>query len=147
MGPRGRTFYYVQLLPARKTTLPAVGSALGLERIHNLLKERDLAQGKPTRPERRGSVFLIQIGEPAKRKALSLIEEFRKARVHVLESLGRESLKSQLRVADKEQVGLALILGQREVFEGSIIVRDMQTGTQETVPLHKAVEEVKRRLR
>lgn len=147
LGAGGRYDYLGEILGARKTALPAVGSALGLERVHDVLKERDLQNGKSARHERRGSVFLIQIGEPAKRKALSLIEEFRKARIHVLESLGRESLKSQLRVADKEQVGLALILGQREVFEGSIIIRDMQHGTQETVPLHKVVEEVKRKLK
>lgn len=147
LGGGGRYDYLGEILGARKTPLPAVGSALGLERIHDILKERDLLQGKSLRPDRLNSVFLIQIGEPAKRKSLALIEEFRKARIHIIESLGRESLKSQLRVADKEQVRLALILGQREVFEGSIIIRDMQHGTQETVPLVKAVEEVKRRLR
>jgi histidyl-tRNA synthetase len=78
---------------------------------------------------------------------MRLIEEFHKSGVKILESLGKESLKAQLRAADKEEAAIALILGQREVFEDSIIIRNMKSGAQETVPLAKVVEEVKRRLR
>ena len=64
----------------------------------------------------------------------------------VEETLGRDSLKAQLRTADKEGAPLALIFGQKEVFEEEIIIRDLKTGAQETVLLSKMVEEVKKRL-
>lgn len=82
-----------------------------------------------------------------KKRALGLIEDFRRAGVKVIESLGRESLNSQLKIADREEVEIALILGQREVFEENIIIRDMKSGVQETVPLLKVVEEVRKRLK
>jgi len=41
---------------------------------------------------------------------------------------------------------MALILGQREVFEENIIIRDMKNGVQETAPLSKVVDEVKKRI-
>ena len=63
------------------------------------------------------------------------------------ESLGKESLKAQLRAADKSGAALALILGQKEVFEETIILRDLKSGNQETVPLTKIIAEVKKRLK
>ena len=138
----GRYDYLTEMLGGRK--IAAVGSGLGIERIVELMKDREIvvppAKSKP-------KAFLIHIGEPAKKQSLGLIEEFRKGGIKIIESLGRDSLKSQLRIADKEKVFFALILGQKEVFEESIIIRDMRSGAQETVPIRKAVEEVKRRLK
>jgi histidyl-tRNA synthetase len=48
-------------------------------------------------------------------------------------------------VADKEGISLALILGQKEIYEDSIIVRDLVNGLQEAVPLEKLAEEIKKR--
>ncbi len=143
LGGGGRYDYLSEMLGARKTPLPAVGSSLGIERLIETMK----AQGVNEPVRNRAKVFLIQIGKPAKKKALCLIESFRSAGIKIIESLGKDSLKSQLRLADKERVEIALILGQREVFEENIIIRDMKSGVQETVPLNKVVEEVKRRIK
>ena len=61
--------------------------------------------------------------------------------------MGKSALGNQLKIADRKNVEIALIFGQREVFEENIIIRDMKSGVQETVPLNKAVEEVKKRLK
>lgn len=141
IGGGGRYDYLAETLKLGK--LSAVGSAIGVERVIEILK----ASGKPVAAKGAAKVFLVHMGEEAKKRGLSLIEEFRKGGVRINESFGKDSLKSQLRVADKDQAQLALILGQREVFEGSIIIRDMETGAQESVPLEKVVEEVKKRLK
>jgi len=142
LGGGGRYDYLGEILGARKSGLSAVGCALGVEAIIEVMKAQEIS-GLP-RP--RAKVFFIQMGKPAKKRGLSLIEEFHRAGIKVVESLGKESLKSQLKAADKEQVEMALILGQCEVFEDSIIIRDMKSGVQETVPLNKVVSEVKRKL-
>ena len=49
--------------------------------------------------------------------------------------------------ADKLGVQLTLILGQREVLDNTIVVRKMDSGTQETVKLDKVVEEIKKLLK
>jgi histidyl-tRNA synthetase len=64
-----------------------------------------------------------------------------------METLGKESLRAQLKMADKVGSPLALIFGQQEAFEQSVIIRDMKSGAQETVPLKKVVDVVKRKLR
>ncbi len=143
IGGGGRYDYLSEMLGVRKSSLPAIGSSLGIERLIEAMK----AQGINEPAKSRAKVFLVQIGKPAKKKSLCLIESFRSAGIKIIESLGKDSLKSQLRLADKEGVGMALILGQREVFEENIIIRDMKSGVQETVPLAKVVEEVKRRIK
>ena len=65
--------------------------------------------------------------------------------IEVAESLGKESLRAQLRSADKMMSPIALIFGQKEAFEDSIILRDLKNGVQETVPLSKMIETLKKR--
>ncbi|MBM3654689.1 MAG: histidine--tRNA ligase, partial [Alphaproteobacteria bacterium] len=87
------------------------------------------------------------VGEQAKRASLKRMGELRAAGIPVVEALGKRSLKGQLKAADKAKAPLALIFGQKEAFEGSIIVRDMATGAQETALLANFVDTVKQRLR
>lgn len=142
LGGGGRYDDLGEMLGAKKSSLSAIGSGLGIERLIETIKE----QGISWQSKNKAKIFLIQIGQTAKKRAFRLMEEFRKADIKILESLGKESLNSQLVVADKKEVAMALILGQKEVFEDSIIIRDMKSGAQETVPLAKVVMEVKKRL-
>ncbi len=137
----GRYDYLVEILGGKVT--PAVGAALGVERIVSLMQERNPEMGRKSKVD----VFLVHIGSLAKKKSLVLIEELRKGGIRVREALGKDSMKSQLRQADKENVTLALIYGQKEAFEDTIIIRDLANSSQETVPLEKLVAEVKRRLK
>jgi histidyl-tRNA synthetase len=63
------------------------------------------------------------------------------------ESFGRGSLKSQLKVANKLGVELTLILGQKETLDGTVIVKNMTTGVQETVAADKLVDVIKKKLK
>ena len=137
----GRYDYLAEMLGGRPVY--GVGGSLGAERLIEIMKTWGLSG-----LEKGGAkIFLVHIGAEAKKMSLSLIEEFKKEGIGVIEALGKESLKSQLILADKKKVDLAIILGQKEVFEENIIIRDMRSGTQETVPLTRAVEETKKRLK
>lgn len=140
LGGGGRYDYLVEQLGGRVTA--ANGFGMGVERLILAMQKA----GVQLNPKVKSKVFFIQIGALAKKKSLPLIESLRKLNIEVLESLGKEALKPQLRLADKETAKLALIFGQKEAFEESIIIRDLQTGAQETVQLKKLVEEVKRRI-
>ena len=78
---------------------------------------------------------------------MNLYESFRRAGIETKSSIGRDSIKSQLRIANRLGVRFALIFGQKEALDGTTILREMETGVQETVPLGKIVDEVKKRLR
>ena len=137
----GRYDNLTKLLGGKET--PAVGGAAGIERIIEIIKKEPLKFSRINLPQ----IFIAQLGTSAKRKCLKLIEEFREEGIQVLESLGRDSLKAQLKIADKEEVLYTLILGQQEVLAGIIIIRDMKNGKQDTVKLERVVAEIKKRLK
>ena len=137
----GRYDGLIKLLGGKPT--PAVGFGAGVERIIAEMKRLKVRIGG--RPASR--VFLVQLGELAKKKGLAMLEEFRKADIQVVEALSRHSIRSQMKIADKIGAKLALILGQKEALAGEIIIRDMTSGAQETVPMTKAMNEIKRRLK
>jgi len=120
----------------------AVGVAFGVERLINELvkKGKELVLQKP-------KVFLVQIGDAAKRQSFNLLEQFRKENIFLGESLGKENLRAQLAAADKLNVDYVLILGQEEVLNGMIILKDMKSGLQELIPFEKIIDEVKKRLK
>lgn len=137
----GRFDGLIKLLGRRLA--PACGGAAGIERIVNAMKEKGARPQTGSVPK----VFLAQLGALAKRKSLALMEEFRGVNIPVAESLGKDSLKTQLGRAHKMGVAYSLILGQKEALEGTIIVREMASGKQETVKLEKVAEVMKKKLR
>lgn len=137
----GRYDYLIEQLGGHLT--PAVGFACGVERLVAVLKAQEITM--PTRSPRK--VFVVHVGKPAKKKSLTLADGLRVAGIATAETLSKESLKAQLKAADREGTPLALIVGQKEIYEGSVIVRDLRNGLQETVPLSRMVEEIKKRLK
>ncbi len=141
LGGGGRYDYLVEMLGGRPAG--AVGGALGLERVIEVMKS--LKVNVTSKPKT--TVFFVHIGELAKKKSLALIESLREEGIPMIESLGKDSLAAQLRSANKEGSELALIYGQKEAFEESIIIRDLRNSVQETVPLKKVVNEIRKRLK
>ena len=121
--------------------VPACGAAAGVERIVEQMKVMGFKSSFSKK-----EVFLAQVGDLAKRKSLRLFEQFREAKIPLAESLSKDSLKAQLSRANRLEVRYALILGQKEALESTVILRDMKNGTQETVRTDKIVHEIKKRL-
>mgnify|MGYP001584752830 FL=1 len=137
----GRYDYLAELIGGK--TVPAIGGAVGIERLIEVMKEQDVKLA----PRGQRRVFLIHVGELAKKKSLNIIEELRESGILVAEALGKESISAQLKMANKQGNLLAVIFGQKEIFEGSVILRDLRTGLQEAVILDKMVPEIQRRLK
>jgi len=137
----GRYDYLMETLGSHLT--PAVGAACGIERLIAVMKAKDI---KVSQKEVK-RVFVVHAGKLAKRKALKLIKDLESEGIPISEALAKESLKAQLKMANRENAGLALILGQKEVYEGSVIIRDLKTGLQEAVALDKIVAEIKKRFK
>lgn len=138
----GRYDGLMKVLGGRDT--PACGVAGGVERIVNLMK---LRESKPSNKQEESKIFLAQLGQMAKRKSMKLFEEFRAAKIPVAESFSKDSLKAQLRTANKMGIRWVLIFGQKEALEDFITLRDMDTGTQKEIKLDKVVQEMKNRIK
>jgi histidyl-tRNA synthetase len=124
--------------------VPACGSATGVERVVSIMKSREMKTGKPTENPK---IFLAQLGQLAKRKSMKLFEEFRAAKIPVAESFSKDSLKAQMRAANKMGAKWVLIFGQKEALEDFITLRDMDTGVQKEIKLDKVVEEMKQKIK
>lgn len=137
----GRYDNLVEVLGGKPT--PAVGGAAGFERLINVLRKMDIKPPMPPVTE----VFIVQLGDLARRKSLKLFEDLRRSGIKVAESLGRDSIKSQLRIADKSGALISLILGQKEAIDNTIMLREMSTGFQETFSTDKIIAVIKKRLK
>lgn len=141
LGGGGRYDSLVELLGGRPT--PAVGFAVGIERVIQLMKDNDFAPPKIPTPE----IFLAQLGNEARKKTLKLFEELTRAGYRVAESLSKTSIKPQLDLANKLGVRYSLILGQKEIIDGTILIRDMDGGIQEIINFEKIIQELEKRLK
>lgn len=139
IGGGGRYDYLVKMIGGRET--PACGLAFGIERVILKIKERN-----PILEEIKPQIFLAQLGEEAKKKCLKIFEDLRREGVSVSENLSKEGLSSQLELANKLGAKFTLILGQKEILDGTVIIRDMENGIQEVVDFNKITREVKKRL-
>lgn len=136
----GRYDGLIEMLGGRET--PAAGVAIGIERVITQLRAQEVEIPNYAQAE----IFLAQIGDQAKVKALQLFEQLRRGNIKVAENFAKDSLKAQLELANKLGVRYALILGQKEVMDGTILIRDMESGVQEIIDFNKTVNELKKKL-
>jgi histidyl-tRNA synthetase len=108
---------------------PAIGFAMGIERIILNLKQ----QAIPIPPLPRPQVFIANIGDEARDEAIKLASQLRQLGVGIIVATGNKSLKAQLRQANNLGVRYAVIIGEEEVKSGTASFRDMTTAEQKTV--------------
>jgi histidyl-tRNA synthetase len=122
-----------------KKDVPAVGGGIGVDRVimspsHKMIDPRIIKKPK---------IFFIQLGAEAKMKSLGIIEILRKARVPIAQSLSKDGLGQQLAQAERSGAPFAIIFGQKEAMENTVIVRNMETRSQEIVKLETLPDFVK----
>ena len=108
---------------------PAVGFAAGVERLI-------LAINKQNNSSIPSDIFLIQLGDEVTVTASNIANDLRLncGKIVVMETL-RRSLKAQMREAGRCGANTTIILGEKELAENNIIVKDMSTGNQNEVPI------------
>ncbi len=131
----------IRQLGGRST--PSIGMAIGVERLIDAMVDRDIEP--PTL--NRAKIVVIQISDKAKKVSFNLINTLSKKGFEVAVSLGKNSLSEQLRRADKCNAQIALIIGQKEAFEESVIMRDLSDRSQETIKISKLVKAIKKRIK
>ena len=136
IGGGGRYDPLIEMLGGKET--PAIGFAGGMERTVWQMKQAGVQPPDKDQVD----VFVAQLGPEAKKTCLKLISQLRDKGVHSIGALGEASLKSQMRLADKFNARFTLLLGQMEVKEDTIILRDMAAGKQKQIPFKKAVPEI-----
>jgi histidyl-tRNA synthetase len=140
IGGGGRYDDLIEELGGKPT--PAVGFATGIERIILNLKKQRVAI--PPLPQQQ--VFIAPLGDRARDEAVKLASRLRQNGIGVLQAYGSRSLKAQLRQADKLGAGNAVIIGEKELANGKVVLRDMTTARQETVTMEELSAKLQRQL-
>lgn len=139
LGGGGRYDDLIEVLGGKPT--PGVGFAAGLERIILNLKGQHLDIPPLPRPD----VFIAYLGHEAKIQAMKIAAELRKAEIATIMAIGDKSLKGQMRQANSLGSTHVLILGEQESRNRNVILRDMRSGEQQTIPLAEIARMIKLR--
>lgn len=110
--------------------LPAVGFALGVERVMEVIDKEKISLPSGVQID----VYVATLGEEALKESIKLIRELRHENLKVLNDFNPTSLKAQLRQADKWKAKFVLIIGEEELSGKRATVKNMSTGGQESVP-------------
>jgi histidyl-tRNA synthetase len=113
----GRYDGLVEQLGGKAT--PAIGFALGMERILALLESQQQQQAGTI------DIYLVLVGLPSEIKGLQLAEEIREQLpdIKMITHCGGGSIKSQMKKADKSGADIALILAEEELKLGQVTVK------------------------
>ncbi len=115
---------------------PGIGFGLGVERA--LIALQALAVEMPAPPS--PTAYIILQGQTARPVGIKLLSELRAAGIAADTDYGARSMKAQMRAADKARARYALILGDDEVAQNVIQLKNLFDGWQHTIPLTEAVE-------
>lgn len=113
---------------------PAIGFAIGMERITTLLKLTN-KQNIPI-----PKVFIATIGAPAEKEGLVIAERLRQKGIWVEVGYAGNSLKSQLRRADRLSAGYVLIIGDNEISSGKLKWKNLSDGDQGEIAFHEVYD-------
>jgi len=139
IGGGGRYDYLAKSLGLKKE-VPAVGASIGVDRLVEL---SSYVKHAP-RIVKKSKVFFIQLSFDAKLRSFEVIEALRKAHIPLTHSISKDSLSAQLAIAEKMNVPYTIILGQKEALENTVIVRNMDNRSQDTVKIDKLAEYLKK---
>ena len=127
VGGGGRYDNLIELFGGEPT--PATGISFGIDRIVTVMQKEKLFK----LPKTRTRVFVAPVKAEMKTEAIKIAQTLRKNNISTeIEVMGR-SLKRQLEYINKKGIPYVLIVGKKELSEGSIVLRDMQDNTQKLV--------------
>ncbi|RQW04936.1 histidine--tRNA ligase, partial [candidate division KSB1 bacterium] len=112
-----------------------IGFGSGIERIIMSMQEQGLAPEPIAAPP----VFLAYFGEEARRAAIQLAFTLRESKIGATLSFGSKSIKASMRNADRQQARFAILIGDNELAQNVVSIKDLQSGEQTAVAMKDIV--------
>ena len=122
---------------------PAVGFATGLERVLLALEK----QGLLPEQEKKADAFVVALGAEAQSAGFKLLQKLREAGLKALMDYAGRSMKAQMKQAGKAGARFALILGEDEIKENAVMLKDMEKSEQQKVSLDEVINQIQSILR
>ena len=115
--------------------LSGIGFGLGTDRTMLAC----IAEGLDVGPKFAINVFMIALGETAKDHVVSFTAQLRAAGVSVDLAFGDRALKGAMKAADRSGARWAIIVGEKELADGRVQIKDMVDGEQRSIPVEDVV--------
>jgi histidyl-tRNA synthetase len=129
VGGGGRYDNLIQLYGGEGT--PATGISFGIDRIVMVLEKEKLFK----LPKTKTQVFVAPVKDEMKTDAIRIAQTLRKNKIPTeIEVMGR-SLKRQLEYINKKEIPFALIVGEKEISKGYVVLRDMRDNKQQLIEI------------
>ena len=122
---------------------PAVGFALGVERVSNCLAETATPQEEKTREN---GIFVASLGEKSLEKCFEILNLLRSNGIKATGLINNQSLKSQMRLADSLGARFCVIIGDDELKDNFASLKDLGLKTQEKVPMQELIDTLKKKI-
>ncbi|MFJ6751595.1 MULTISPECIES: histidine--tRNA ligase [unclassified Streptomyces] len=122
--------------------LPSVGWALGVDRTVLALEAEGITLDIPAAT----AVYAVPLGEEARRVLFGAVTELRRAGIATDFAFGGKGLKNAMKSANRSGARLALVAGERDLAEGVLQLKNLESGEQTPIALDAVVEEVRRTL-
>ncbi|HEX8463002.1 MAG TPA: histidine--tRNA ligase [Abditibacterium sp.] len=119
---------------------PGIGFGSGIER---LLLVRAASNAPAVEPKPL-TAFLVTLGDAAREAGAKILAQLRAADIACDRDFVGRSMRAQMREANRQQARFTLIVGEDELAAGTVSLKNMESGTQETLPLAQAIEMLKR---
>ncbi|WP_278312984.1 histidine--tRNA ligase [Lolliginicoccus levis] len=117
--------------------LSGIGFGIGVDRTVLALEAEAVAAASTARCE----VFGVPMGQAARERMVTILGELRAAGIRADMAYGGRGVKGAMKAADKSGARIALMLGDRDLAEGTIGIKELATGEQRSVPLDDIVAE------
>ncbi|NYB52508.1 MAG: histidine--tRNA ligase [Methanobacteriaceae archaeon] len=136
----GGTYNLIEIFGGDK--VESTGFAFGFDRVMEALR----IQETRIPIEKNVEVFVAPISPEMKFKAFEIAQKLRKSGIATDVELAGRKLKKVLSFANNLKAGYVLLVGARDLEEGKVTVKDMESGDQEQIPVGTVVEVIKNRL-
>jgi histidyl-tRNA synthetase len=118
---------------------PGIGFGCGIERLL-LIREASGAQAGSTPGL---TAFLVTLGDEARAAAPGVLRALRDAGIRCDSDFVGRSMRAQMREANRQNARFALIVGESELAENALAVKNMESGEQEVLPMQQAIEKLR----
>lgn len=118
---------------------PGIGFAVGLERVLMALEQQEVELPLQTGVD----CFLVTLGAKAKKHGVTLLKQLREAGLSAERDYLDRKMKGQMKAADRARAAYVAILGENELAENRVKVKNLATGDQETIQLDKLVDYIR----
>ncbi len=141
LGGGGRYDMLIEQLGGKST--PALGFAGGVDRTVEQIMSLDIDLDVSDSTD----VFVAQLGDEARKKCFRLMNDLWAEGIDAEGCLDKGAISDQLKAANKVGAKYTLIMGQKEAYDGTVILKEMISGSQETMPVELVAADLKKKLK